>query len=113
MSYEQVKKELAAGTPAELVCAACPWDRLCITPPAMTSAAVEEAIAEAKAADLARDPKGMPTGSLMTILAVGGRDSMGSLCPVFALRLRGPDGRGIADSIRHTMKHFDEDDAHA
>lgn len=102
--YKPVKDALAAGTPPELVCAACPWDRLCITPPTMTSEHIDRMISEAEAKDKQRDPNGMPTGMLMTALTMGGRDTAAQCCPVFTLKLRGPDGRTIADGIRSSMR---------
>jgi hypothetical protein len=108
MTHEQAKKELANGTPAELICATCPWDRLCVMPPSMSSQEIERQIEDAKRKDEERDPeqKSMPVGMLMTALAYGGRDQTGTLCPVFALRLRGLDGRQVADSIRTTMRSW-------
>lgn len=106
MSHKQAKHELERGTPAEVICATCPWDRLCVEPPAMSTTEIERAMSEAQAKDSARDPaeQKMPVGTLLTAILYAGRDSSGSLCPVFALRLRGPDGRQVADSIRTTMR---------
>jgi hypothetical protein len=106
MSHEQAKKELAAGTPAEVICTTCPWDRLCIEPPKMSAAEIKKLVDDAEQKDRQNDPFGrkMPAQMLMTALTFAGRDSQGTLCPVFALRLRGPDGRQVADSIRTTMR---------
>lgn len=104
MTHESAKKELAAGTPAEVICATCPWDRLCVEPPALTPEQVKQQIAEAEATDKTERPGAMPMGALMTALVIGGRDTSGKMCPVFSLRLRGPDGRTIADGIRNTMR---------
>ena len=113
MTHEQAKRELQAGTPAELICATCPWDRLCVEPPTMSSQEIDRQIAEAQAKDettAAADPaaRKMPVTMLMTAMVLGGRDSAGKLCPVFALRLRGPDGRQVADSLRGTMRSWGE-----
>jgi hypothetical protein len=110
VTHQHAKKELEAGTPAELICATCPWDRLCVEPPSMSEQEVKRQIDEAAEADRARDPeqKSMPVGALMTALTLGGRDSAGKLCPVFALRLRGPDGRQLADGIRTQMRSWGE-----
>jgi len=110
MTHEQAKKDLAQGIPAELICATCPWDRLCVEPPSMSSAEIERQLEEAKLIDQQNDPDGkrMPVGTLMTTLAFVGRDSSGRLCPVFALRLRGSDGRQIADSLKSTMQTWEE-----
>lgn len=104
--YKQVEDELARGTAPALLCATCPWDRLCITPPSMSRQEIDRKIAEAEQKDKARDPLGtqMPAQMLMTAITLGGRDQMGTLCPVFALRLRGPDGREIADGVRALMR---------
>ncbi|SRR6266498_4056814 len=104
--YPAVQKELERGTPPELLCATCPWDRLCVTPPSMTAQEVQKQIDDAEAKDRAKDPemKGMPVGMLMTTLALAGRDKQAELCPVFALRLRGPDGRQVSDGIRGMMR---------
>lgn len=107
--YKPVKDALAAGTPPELVCAACPWDRLCITPPSMTSGDIAEQMAKAKAQDAKRandDSAGdnMPIGTLMTVMMLAGRDTAAQLCPVFALKLRGPEGREVADTLRLSMR---------
>jgi hypothetical protein len=108
--YTAVKKAMAAGTPPEIICAACPWDRLCITPPAVSTTDVDAMIAEAEAADRSRDPQGhrMPTTTLLTAMTMAGRDTMGDLCPVFALRLRAPEGRQLADKIRAAMREAAE-----
>jgi hypothetical protein len=113
--YEQVKKSMQAGTPPELICATCPWDRLCITPPTMTAAEVEQQLAQAKNEDAARKDqagggKGFPVATLMMAMVVAGKDTAAQLCPVFALRLRGPEGRAIADSVRTQMQRFGEPD---
>lgn len=110
MTHEQAKKELESGTPAELICAMCPWDRLCVQPPTMSSQEIDRQIKDAEAADEARDPerKGVPAGMLMTALVFAGKDSSGALCPVFALRLRGPDGRQASDGIRTLMRSWGE-----
>lgn len=110
MSHEQAKKQLEAGTPAELICATCPWDRLCVEPPQMSSQEIKQHLDDATKQDEARDPekRGMPVGSLMTALVFAGRDTSGRLCPVFASRLRGPDGRAVADGIRQQMRTFGE-----
>lgn len=109
-TYEPVKKAMAAGTPLELICASCPWDRLCVQPPAMSAADIDEYIEKAKAEDEARDPSGknVGMGTLMTTLMFAGKDSSGQMCPVFSARLKSPEGREIADAIRKTMRHLGE-----
>lgn len=104
--YDDVKKAMAAGTPPELICTTCPWDRLCVQPPTMTSAEVEQKIAAAEEKDKARDPNALPAGMLMTVMALAGRDSAGALCPVFSMRLR--SDRSVADTIRTAMQQYGE-----
>lgn len=106
MNHTPVKDALAAGIPAEAICATCPWDRLCLLPPNMSSAEIDRRIKESEAKDLARDPgrKNPPVGMLMTALVLAGRDTSATLCPVFAVRLSGPDGRRLADSVREQMR---------
>jgi len=72
---------------------------------------IDRQIKTAEAKDEIRDPakSGVPMQTLMTALIYAGKDSMGSLCPVFALRLRGPDGRQAADDIRQIMRTWGEE----
>lgn len=114
--YEPVKKALSAGLDPAMLCQTCPWDRNCITPPAMTSAEIQAKLDEALAADdrkaaearaTGADP-GMPVSSLLTAVTLGGRDTASQVCPVFALRLRSSGGRLIADSVRASMQQWDD-----
>lgn len=102
--YTAVKKAMEAGTPPELICQACPWDRLCITPPAMTGADVEETLRKAEQDDAKRDPARQGMGVILTALIVGGKDTQAQLCPVFSMKLRSPDGRALADALRSQMR---------
>lgn len=77
----------------------------------MSEAEIKRQIDEAEAKDVARNADGgkaMPVQMLVTAIALGGRDTSGKLCPVFALRLRGPDGRRVADGLRTQMRGWDE-----
>lgn len=115
-TYNAVTDAMKAGTPHELICLACPWDRLCITPPELTAADIEKRMAEAKRQDDAQQasrPGQAPMASLMTLMMLGGRDTAGQMCPVFAARLRGPEGREVADAIRRNMRTFGEPKAGA
>lgn len=114
--YQAVQKALASGAEPSMLCATCPWDRNCVTPPEMTSADVEARMADAKekdkqAAEQARlsgkDP-GMPFTSLMTVLTFAGKDTSAQVCPVFALRLKSSGGRRIADIVRGAMQSWDD-----
>jgi hypothetical protein len=104
--YQSVKHAMEAGTPPELICASCPWDRLCITPPQMTGADIDRHIKAAEAKDAERDPlkQNMPVGLLMTTLLFAGKDTTAQLCPVFSLKLRSPEGREVADTLRVAMR---------
>jgi hypothetical protein len=110
--YKPVQDALASGAEPAMLCATCPWDRSCVTPPVMTRADIDSQIAEAAAADkraMAEQGAGkMPVGSLLTALMFGGRDTAAQVCPVFALRLKSGAGRGIADSVRSLMQGWDD-----
>lgn len=110
MTHTQAREELDRGTPAELICATCPWDRLCVEPPQMSTKEIERQIKEAETKDLERDPtkSAMPVSMILTTLVYAGKDNAGKLCPVFALRLRGPDGRRVADGLREQMRGWTE-----
>ena len=106
--YNAVTEAMKAGTPPELICAACPWDRLCITPPSMSRADIEKQINEAKQQDADKQAmsgeRGLPVGMLLTTLMFAGKDTAAQLCPVFSLKLKSPEGRQVADSIRNAMR---------
>jgi hypothetical protein len=99
-----------------MLCATCPWDRNCISPPTMTSeevkAKVDEAIAKedqrVKADKRAGRAVGMPVEALMTTIVYAGRDLSARVCPVYALRLRSSGGRQLADSTRAAMQSWDD-----
>jgi hypothetical protein len=99
-----------------MLCATCPWDRNCFTPPTMTAADVEAQIHEATEKDraeleVARMTGGearMPVGSLLTAMFVGGKDTSAQVCPVLALRLRSSGGRKIADTFKGLMQDWDD-----
>lgn len=114
--YRAVQEALAKGTDPAMLCATCPWDRYCVTAPAMTARQVEQHIAEARAKDDADaaekrargEDAGLPVGSLLTVLAIGGRDLTAQVCPVLSVRLRSSDGRKIADAIKSQMQGWEE-----
>jgi hypothetical protein len=114
--YQAVQNALASGTDPVMLCATCPWDRNCFSPPTMTSADVERQIAEAAAKDeqnakearLSGQAPGMPVGSLITALVYGGKDTSAQVCPVFSLRLRSSGGRKIADAFKALMQDWDD-----
>lgn len=114
--YKPVQDALASGADPAMLCATCPWDRNCITPPTMSKADVDAYIAKAEredqeraaAARLAGKDPGLPAGMLMTTLTFAGRDTSAQVCPVFALRLKSSGGRKMADSIRESMQSWDD-----
>ena len=115
--YTAVKKALTDGAQPAMLCATCPWDRTCVSPPTMTSAEIDAQMAEAAKQDdqkltearaTGQDP-GLPAGTLMTALAYAGKDTSAQVCPVFALRLRSSGGRQIADAMKATMQGWDDE----
>jgi hypothetical protein len=115
--YQAVQKALAGGADPVMLCATCPWDRNCVSPPVMSSADVEAQIEEAARKDQARAEAArqegraaeMPMGSLLTVLLMSGRDTSAQVCPVFALRLRSSGGRRIADTFKGLMQGWDDE----
>jgi|SRR5579859_15850 len=114
--YRTVQDALKAGTDPAMLCATCPWDRNCFSPPALTQADIDQRIAEAGRVDdqraasavaAGRDP-GMPTGTLLTALVFAGKDTSAQVCPVFALRLRSSDGRKLADTLKGLVQEWDD-----
>lgn len=107
--YSAVTSELDRGTPPELLCATCPWNRPCITPPTMTKRDIEQRVKEMAApgpmAELG-DAKSNPLGGLLGALMFAGKDTAAQVCPVFVLRLSSEDGRAIADGIRNKMRNW-------
>jgi hypothetical protein len=111
MTHDQARKSLAEGVAPELVCATCPWDRLCVEPPTVSRAEIDRQLERSKAEDEARvrrNPEAIPLVTLTMAAILGGRDTSGRLCPVFALRLRGPEGRNLADVLRVQMQGWRE-----
>lgn len=105
-SYKAVRDAMAAGTPLDLICVACPWDRLCVRPPEMTQDDVRRHTAdmEREAAAAGATGPGLITAKLAAIAIYGGRDTMGSMCPAFAARMQTGEGRRVADAIRAVMR---------
>lgn len=115
--YQSVSRALADGADPAMLCMTCPWDRNCITPPSMTRAEIDAQMKEAQRKDEARqaelraqgkDP-GMPTGMLLTALTIGARDTQASVCPVFAMRMKLPEGRQIGDLVKGHMQSAERD----
>jgi hypothetical protein len=114
--YRAVDDALNSGADPAMLCATCPWDRYCISPPTMSRAEVEKQIAEAERKDkeeaAARRAAGreaqMPVGMLLSALTIGGRDKTAPICPVLALRLRSSGGRQIVDRLKAGMQSWDD-----
>ena len=112
--YNPVKEALAAGADPAMLCATCPWDRNCVTPPAMTSAEVEQHIKKAGEADERKaleDGPGanrMPVGTLMAVAIYAGKDTALQACPVLGIRLRDSGGRKLADQVRSFMQSWQD-----
>jgi len=114
--YQAVQKALSGGSDPAMLCATCPWDRNCFSPPTMTAADVEAQLREAEvkdkaemeAARLSGRPAQMPVGTLMTALVYMGKDTSAQVCPVFGLRLRSSGGRRIADAFKGLMQEWDD-----
>lgn len=115
--YKAVQKALSDGADPAMLCATCPWDRNCFSPPTMTAADVEQQIAEAgrkdemeAAADRSegRAPR-LPAGTLLTALLFAGKDTSAQVCPVFGMRLRSSGGRKIADTFKALMQEWDDE----
>ena len=114
--YTAVQKALEGGAEPAMLCATCPWDRTCISPPMMTSAEIDALIEKAaredetrsEAAVLAGKAPPMPAGVLMATVVYAGKDMQANVCPVFALRLRSSGGREIANGLRASMQGWDD-----
>ena len=113
--YKAVTEALAAGADPQMLCATCPWDRLCISPPSMTRQDIEKQQKEAEVKDKqhaaeakARGESSMPFGTLLTVMTLSGRDIAADVCPVVAMRMRSSQGRGIVDALRSQMSAWDD-----
>jgi hypothetical protein len=114
--YNAVKQALASGADPAMLCATCPWDRNCVSPPEMTAGDIEKKMTEASAQDqvamlAARangDTGAFPTATLVTAAIYAGKDTALQACPVLAVRLRGGDGRRLAETVRAAMQSWVE-----
>ena len=106
--YRAVQDALKSGADPAMLCATCPWDRYCVSPPTMTSAGLKQ-MQDAAAKDDAtiaaaraegRDP-GMPTATLLTALTMGTRDLQAYVCPVSRCGC-GPLAGGASRTARRT-----------
>jgi hypothetical protein len=114
--YSAVEIALSQGADPAMLCATCPWDRTCLTPPSMTKSEIDQKIDEFSRKDdeemaKARAEGGqqsMPVATLLGALMFGGKDTAAQICPVFALRLRSSGGRQIADGLKASMQKWDD-----
>jgi hypothetical protein len=113
--YRRVQDALAKGAEPAMICATCPWDRLCISPPSMTREQIDDQVRQAAASDQkdkgtaqGDSGAGFPIGTILATLTLAGRDTMAEMCPVFALRLRTGTGRQIADDTKKAMQGWDD-----
>lgn len=114
--YSRVRDALKDGADPEMLCATCPWDRLCIEPPTVTDDDYKRQMDEARAKDdeKAAEAKangeevGMPVGMLITAVSVGGRVDSSTLCPVFSIKIRTSEGRAISDLLKNHMTKGDK-----
>ena len=104
MTHEAAKKEIAAGTPLEVICATCPWDRLCVHPPTMTTQQVDQRIEQTASVVDGRSDRERAAALIVAASVFGGKDMVGAVCPVLALRLR--DDRQVSDGIRGMMRAY-------
>lgn len=119
--YRNVAEALAVGAEPAMLCATCPWDRHCITPPTMSKADVDAEIEKSKRADeeLAEKRKaegkdaGAGMGVLMTALMFSGKDTSAQVCPVYSSRLRSSSGRALADGMKQQMLAWDDNEVAA
>lgn len=109
MSHENAQHSLDEGIDPDLVCAVCPWDRLCVEPPPMSKRQVDAAMTKARQGEGGeRDPRVVLGDVVIAAMLLGGKDHAGKLCPVFALRLRGLDGRRLSDELRTVMRGWSD-----
>jgi hypothetical protein len=112
--YAPVKEALAGGADPAMLCATCPWDRNCVTPPQVTSAEVEQLIKKAGEEDelkIRADGPGsqrMPVSTLLAVAIYAGKDTALQACPVLGIRLRDTGGRKLADQVRSLMQSWQD-----
>jgi hypothetical protein len=116
LDYTPVTRALAEGADPGMLCETCPWDRLCLQPPAMSKADIDRHVADAERRDEENRaaavrqgrPEPMPTGTLITALVLAARDQQATMCPVLALRFRSSGGKDIAGQLRAQMQGWDD-----
>lgn len=103
MRGDPVREALKTGADPHMMCATCPWDRTCIKPPAMTTGDVEEALDPNTIREEVGKDGDFLFASVLKAMTLGGRDTAAPICPVLADRLRGSEGKRIADALRELM----------
>jgi hypothetical protein len=114
--YHKVDEALAAGVEPAMLCATCPWDRFCITPPSMTKSEIDKLMEDAEVKDreaaeqrkLRGEEPGMPVGMLLTTVTFAGKHQQATLCPVFTIRLRSSQGKRMVDDFKNVMQGWDD-----
>lgn len=109
MTHQQAREDLRAGLHPDAICAVCPWDRLCVSRPTKPTMTERESVHHVSQAQIEYLASGDGSRkSVLTALMLGGHDQIGEICPVLSLRLLGPDGRDVADGIRHLMRSWSD-----
>jgi hypothetical protein len=112
--YAAVQKALTEGADPATMCGLCTWDRICVSPPSLTTAEVQEQVTAARREDQAAAaearaagrPAPFPFSAIVATAVLTGRDMASSVCPVFALRLRSSGGRVLTDRIKNIMQEW-------
>ena len=104
---DAVKNALKDGTDPRMICMTCPWDRLCLTPPQMSAADVEQNIEKAKFDKDGQEKEDAMFSMIMSTMLFAGKDLQANLCPILTNRLHSSDGRKIADTIRTMMQEWE------
>lgn len=105
-NYGPVREAMTAGTPLDLICSTCPWNRPCVDRPSMTEAEVRQHTEDMSAAAVqsGRTGRDLFMAELVATAIYSGRDQMATVCPVFAARMQTDEGRQISDAIRTHMR---------
>jgi hypothetical protein len=107
INTQSIKEALKDGAEASMICMTCPWDRLCLTPPTMTKADIENTLEQM--AKKSEESGGDSFQSmLMGTLIFAGKDDAATLCPILTNRFQTSDGRKIADALRKMMQEWED-----
>lgn len=85
-------------------CSTCPWNKLCIQPPSMTRAEIDNKVNSSlgKMNSDKEDKEGGAIGAMMTAVMLGGRDRECFACEVFVDKLR--ESPELSNKIKELMK---------